>query len=64
MVGAAGVALTPIPAGGAGTVSAHGELWTARSPEAIAEGEAVIVSGLDGLVLSVRRRPDQEGHAP
>jgi len=63
MVGSSGVALTPIPAGGTGRVSAHGEIWTARSPEAIAEGDAVVVSGLDGLMLSVRRRTRQEGHA-
>jgi membrane-bound serine protease (ClpP class) len=62
MVGVAGVALTPIPAGGAGRVSARGEIWTARSDEAIPEGEAVVVSGLDGLVVTVRRRPVQEGH--
>jgi membrane-bound serine protease (ClpP class) len=62
MVGAAGVALTPIPVGGTGRVSARGELWTARSDEAIVEGEAVVVSGLDGLLLTVRRRPVQEGH--
>jgi len=62
MVGAAGVALTPIPDGGTGRVSAHGEIWTARSDQAIATGEPVIVSGLDGLVLTVRSRPVQEGH--
>ena len=64
MLGAAGVALTPIPAGGSGRVSAHGELWTARSTEAIAEGEKVVVSGLDGLVLTVRKRPIQEEQTP
>jgi membrane-bound serine protease (ClpP class) len=63
MVGAAGVALTSIPAGGTGRVSAHGEIWTARSEEPIAEGESVLVSGLDGLVVTVRRRPPQEEHS-
>jgi len=62
MVGAAGVALTPIPVGGTGRVSARGEIWTARCDDAVSEGDAVIVSGLDGLVLTVRRRPVQEGH--
>jgi len=62
MVGAAGVALTSIPAGGTGRVSARGEIWTARSDDAIAEGEAILVSSLDGLVLTVRRRPLQEEH--
>ena len=64
MVGAAGVALTPIAAGGTGRVSAHGEIWSARSADAISEGEAVVVSGLQGLVLTVRRRPVQEEHTP
>ena len=64
MVGAAGVALTPIPAGGTGRVSARGEIWTARSADAISEGEAVLISGLDGLVLTVRRGPIQEEHTP
>jgi membrane-bound serine protease (ClpP class) len=62
MVGASGVALTPIPAGGTGRVSARGEIWTARSADTIAEGEAVLVSSLDGLTLTVRRRPVQEEH--
>jgi membrane-bound serine protease (ClpP class) len=64
MVGAAGVALTPIPAGGTGRVSARGEMWNARSADAIAEGEAVLVSSLEGLVLTVRRGPIQEEHTP
>jgi membrane-bound serine protease (ClpP class) len=64
MVGAAGVALTPIPAGGTGRVSARGEIWNARSADAIAEGEAVLVSSLEGLVLTVRRGPIQEENTP
>jgi len=64
MLGAAGVALTDIPAGGTGRVSAHGEIWTARSAEAISSRDAVVVSGLDGLVLTVRRRPVQEEQTP
>ena len=62
MIGTTGVALTPIPAGGAGRVSAHGEIWAARSADAVAQGESVLVSGLDGLVLTVRRKPVQEEH--
>jgi membrane-bound serine protease (ClpP class) len=64
MVGAPGVAMTAILPGGTGRVSAHGEIWTARSDEAVSEGEAVLVSGLDGLVLTVRRRPVQKEHTP
>jgi len=62
MIGTTGVALTPIPAGGAGRVSARGEIWAARSADAVAQGEPVLVSGLDGLVLTVRRKPVQEEH--
>jgi membrane-bound serine protease (ClpP class) len=61
MVGLAGLAVTAIPAGGTGRVSARGELWTARCAEAVAAGETVVVSGLEGLVLTVRRKPAQEG---
>lgn len=64
MVGAAGLALTAIPAGGTGRVSAHGELWTARCTERVAAGEPVVVTGIDGLVLTVRRTPAQEEAAP
>jgi membrane-bound serine protease (ClpP class) len=64
MVGAAGVTLTPIPAGGTGRVSVHGEIWTARSSDAISEGESVVVSGLDGLVLTVRRGPVPKERTP
>ena len=59
MLGATGKALTAIPAGGEGRVSAHGEIWTARADEAVGAGDTVLVSGIDGLVLSVRRRPSQ-----
>jgi membrane-bound serine protease (ClpP class) len=64
MVGSAGVALAAIPAGGTGRVSAHGEIWTARSAEAIAAGDPILISGIDGLVLTVRRRPSPQEHTP
>jgi len=64
MVGAAGAALTAIPAGGEGRVSVRGEIWSARSPEAIAAGDSVLISGIDGLVLTVRRRPARQEHTP
>ena len=55
MLDLAGTAMTAIPAGGDGRVQVHGEIWTARSGGAIAPGEAVRVSGVAGLVLTVRR---------
>ncbi len=62
MVEETGAALTAIPAGGEGRVSIHGEIWRARATEAIAAGDTVLISGIDGLVLSVRRRPVQGEH--
>ncbi|HEY3885083.1 MAG TPA: NfeD family protein, partial [Vicinamibacterales bacterium] len=48
-------ALTPIPPGGTGRVSTHGEIWTATSPEAIETGERVRVTAIRGLILHVAR---------
>ncbi|HOG28221.1 MAG TPA: nodulation protein NfeD [Vicinamibacterales bacterium] len=59
MLGETGKALTPIPAGGEGRVSVHGEIWAARSAEAVGAGDTVVIGGIDGLVLSVARRPSQ-----
>jgi len=38
-----------------GTVFVHGELWEARSEEAIRQGEGVEVTGVEGLQLRVKR---------
>jgi membrane-bound serine protease (ClpP class) len=57
MVGDRGQALSDIPAGGSGTVSAHGETWAATADEAVVAGEAIEVVAVDGLSLRVRRRP-------
>jgi membrane-bound serine protease (ClpP class) len=62
MLGTTGTALTAIPAGGEGRVSTHGEVWSARAAEAIAAGDHIVVSGIDGLVLTVRRRDVPEEH--
>jgi membrane-bound serine protease (ClpP class) len=64
MLGATGTTLTAIPAGGEGRVSVHGEIWTARSAEAQAAGDTVLISGVDGLVLTVRRRPVTKEPSP
>jgi membrane-bound serine protease (ClpP class) len=60
MIGEAGTALSDFPEGGTGRVSAHGEIWSARSAEAIAAGDPVLISGIDGLVLTVKRRAAQQ----
>ncbi|HET7697674.1 MAG TPA: nodulation protein NfeD [Vicinamibacterales bacterium] len=49
-------ALTPIEPGGTGRVSTHGEIWTATSPDAIGAGDRVMVTAVNGLVLTVRRQ--------
>ena len=48
----------PIPAGGAGTVLTHGELWSATSDEEIGADESVRVVAVDGMRLIVKRRPE------
>jgi membrane-bound serine protease (ClpP class) len=60
MIGATAHAIMPIPPGGTGRVSVHGEIWNAfwngtGAPQsaAIAEGEDVRIVGLEGLTLIV-----------
>jgi membrane-bound serine protease (ClpP class) len=55
MIGEVGRALTPIGPGRTGQVLAHGEIWTATSADVIAEGDAVVVTDIDGLTLTVRK---------
>jgi membrane-bound serine protease (ClpP class) len=55
MIGEVGRTLTPIAPGRAGQMLAHGEIWTATSADVIAEGDAVIVTAVDGLTLTVRK---------
>jgi membrane-bound serine protease (ClpP class) len=55
MIGETGRALTRIEPGGIGRVATHGEIWTARAPEPIAEGDPIAVVGVDGLTLTVRK---------
>lgn len=55
MIGLVGHALTAIAPGRPGRVAAHGEIWQATAAEAIAEGEGVRITQVDGLTLTVRR---------
>jgi membrane-bound serine protease (ClpP class) len=45
---------------GEGRVRLHGEIWTARSPVPVTKGQAVRVTGRDGLTLLVRPLTSQE----
>lgn len=60
MLHAPGQALTPIAPGGVGRVSTHGEIWSATAAEAIEAGDPVVVVALQGLLLTVKRRPMEE----
>jgi membrane-bound serine protease (ClpP class) len=55
LIGDTGEALTPIPAGGSGRVRVHGEIWNAIAQEPIASGSRVVVAGMNGLTLTVRK---------
>jgi membrane-bound serine protease (ClpP class) len=50
-----GQALTAIDPGGVGRVATHGEIWSATAAEAIHAGDPVVVVGVSGLTLTVRR---------
>jgi len=53
MVDKIGYALTPIDAGGYGSVRAHGEIWTATADDRIDAGTSVRVTAVEGLRLRV-----------
>jgi membrane-bound serine protease (ClpP class) len=55
MLHASGHALTAIEPGGVGRVATHGEIWAATAAESIHRGDRVIVTGVDGLKVTVRR---------
>ena len=56
MIGTDGVALTALRPGQSGRVLIRGEIWTAIATEAIAAGDGVHTTNVDGLTLTVRRR--------
>ena len=59
MVEQVGRAMEPIVAGGNGMVSTHGEVWSATSDEDISEGDEVHIVAVDGMQLTVKRKPFQ-----
>jgi membrane-bound serine protease (ClpP class) len=50
-----GQALTTIEPGGVGRVTTRGEIWTATSPETIHAGDRVVITAIQGLLLTVKR---------
>jgi membrane protein implicated in regulation of membrane protease activity len=64
MVGEEALVVEALGEEGGGTVRIHGELWMARTLSgALGEGERVVVEGVDGLKLWVRRRGTTSGIA-
>ena len=55
MIDLSGRALTAIEPGGMGRAFIHGENWQATAAEPIAEGTRVRVTGVNGLILTVRK---------
>jgi len=54
LLGMEGTARTDITTDG-GMVSLHGELWSAYSDEMITKGSKVVVEGVSGLKIKVRK---------
>jgi membrane-bound serine protease (ClpP class) len=55
MVGTAGTALADMPAGGQGQVRVAGSIWNAQTADALARGDKIVVTRVDGLTLGVKR---------
>ncbi len=55
MLGEAGRAIGPIAPGRPGRVQTHGEIWTAKSDDVIADGDEVFVKAVEGLTVTVSR---------
>jgi membrane-bound serine protease (ClpP class) len=62
LIGAAGVARTAFGADGRGKVFVQGELWDARGDRPLSRGDAVSVTGREGMTLFVRPRDPQDGN--
>ncbi|MGB2623344.1 MAG: nodulation protein NfeD [Candidatus Acidiferrum sp.] len=53
LVGEQGIAISGLAAGAEGMIRVHGELWSAISPQAVAQGRSVRVRSVEGLKLHV-----------
>ncbi len=54
LIGETGVAKTDII--GTGKVQVHGELWNARSSSAVKAGDEIVVTGVERLVVEVKKK--------
>jgi membrane-bound serine protease (ClpP class) len=55
MIGQPGRTLTAVGPGATGTISTRGEIWQAVATEPITAGTAVVITDVNGLVLTVRK---------
>jgi membrane-bound serine protease (ClpP class) len=53
LIGEEGIAISGLHAGAEGMIRVHGEIWSAISPQAVAEGKPVRVRSVEGLKLHV-----------
>ena len=60
MVHQVGRALTPIEQGGTGRITTLGEIWAATATEPIRDGDAVQITAVDGLTVTVRHLSSAE----
>lgn len=56
--GETGVAKNDFAPGERGSVHVHGELWQAESDEEIKKGDSIIITGVKGFVLTVKKNND------
>ncbi|SMB99071.1 Nodulation efficiency protein NfeD [Thermanaeromonas toyohensis ToBE] len=59
LIGTQGVALTELKP--EGTILVEGERWKAESTEPVSPGERVVVTGIEGLKLKVKRQSKTDG---
>ena len=56
IIEAPGVALVNFDMQGKGKVEVHGEIWDARSDEALLKGDEIVVTSMMGMVLNVKKK--------
>jgi membrane protein implicated in regulation of membrane protease activity len=55
LIGKTGLTKTDLPLGGTGVVLIASDTWNATADEIIRAGEKVVVTGVEGLKVHVRR---------
>ena len=55
LIGEIGEVIVEISPGKVGKISAHGEIWNAKSDEAIEKGEKIKIVAVDGMTVKVEK---------